>query len=236
MNSTVSRTEPLSSRTWYVSWQLGVIALVLAAVWNGAGWGSMWGAGAALVVGYFEPRRWHVPLGLLRKTGWRRVALFGLVAGVVLLLFVKVLLTPAIEHFTGVRRDLHMFDHLRGNLHALLTLLPVVWVSAGFCEEIVFRGIVLGRLRMALGGTKWATAAAFIVSCIVFGLAHGYQGLTGWILTGIIGGLLAMVYILSGYRLWYGVALHLTYDTLATIGITVGLDQVLASWGQYLFP
>lgn len=46
----------------------------------------------------------------------------------------------------------------------------------------------------------------------------------------------AVRYILSGYRLWYGIALHLTYDTLAAIGITVGFDRILASRGQYLFP
>lgn len=227
---------PASSRSWpFLAWQLGVIGVVLAAVWSGPGWGSMWGAGIALLVGWLEPRRWHVALGLRKRGDWRRVVLFGLVAGVVQLLLVKVVLTPVIEHLTGQRRDLSMFDDLRGNWHALFAMLPIVWISAGLCEEVVFRGIVLGRLRMALGGSRIATAAAVVASCLVFGLAHGYQGLAGWILTGILGGVLALIYVLSDYCLWYGIALHLVYDTLATACITLGYDRTLAAWGAHLF-
>ncbi|AND68898.1 hypothetical protein ATSB10_14440 [Dyella thiooxydans] len=195
----------------------------------------MWGAGVALLIAWFEPRRWHVPLGLRKHVDWRRIAAFGLLAGVAQLLLVKVALTPAIEHFTGQHRDLSMFDYLRGNWHALLALLPLIWISAGFCEEVVFRGIVLGRIRAAFGGSRAATAVAVAASCVVFGLAHGYQGLSGWILTGALGGILALVYVLSDYCLWYGVALHLVYDTLATVCITLGYDRVMAAWGAHLF-
>lgn len=216
-------------------WQFGVVAAVVAATWLGPGWGSMWGAAAALLIGRLEPRRWHVPLGLLQRTDWRKVVLFGLVAGFLQLLLVKILLTPAVEILTGQQRDLSMFDNLRGNLHALFALLPTVWLSAGFCEEIVFRGIVLGRLRVALGGSRLATFAAIVASCIVFGLAHGYQGLSGWIITGVMGLLLALIYVWSGYRLWYGIALHLVYDTLSTVGLTFGWDRIMTSWGYHLF-
>jgi len=220
---------------WSLLWQLAVVGVVLAAVWNGPGWGSMWGAGVALLIGWLEPRRRHVPLGLRKRVDWRRVAAFGLLAGVAQLLLVKVVLTPAIEHLTGQHRDLSMFDYLRGNWHALFGLLPIIWVSAGFCEEVVFRGIVLGRIRAAFGGSRPATAAAVVASCVVFGLAHGYQGLSGWILTGVLGGILALIYVLSDYCLWYGIALHLVYDTLATVCITLGYDRVLAGWGAHLF-
>ena len=216
-------------------WQLAVVGAVIVAVWNGPGWGSMWGAGVALLIAWFEPRRWHVPLGLRKRVDWHRVAAFGLLAGVAQLLLVKVVLTPAIEHLTGQYRDLSMFDYLRGNWHALLSLLPLIWISAGFCEEVVFRGIVLGRIRAAFGGSRAATAVAVAASCVVFGLAHGYQGLSGWILTGVLGGILALVYVLSDYCLWYGIALHLVYDTLATVCITLGYDRVMAAWGAHLF-
>lgn len=222
------------ARAVHCAWQCGVVAAVIAAVWLGPGWGSMWGACVALVIGYVEPRRWHVPLGLRRPTDWRRVLMFGIGVGVLQLLVVKLLLTPGVEALTGQHRNLGMFDNLRGNLHALLGLLPIIWISAGFCEEIVFRGIVLGRLRRALGGSRVATAVAIVASCFVFGLAHGYQGLSGWIITGVLGGVLALVYVLSGYRLWYGIALHLVYDTLATILITLNYDRVLAAWGHQL--
>lgn len=235
MQSQGAKSVPARARWTYAAWQFAVIGAVQAAVWFGPGWGSIWGAAVALSIGRFEPRRWHVPLGLLKRTDWRRVALVGLLGGLVQLLAVKILLTPAVETLTGQHRDLGMFDMLRGNVGALLGLLPTMWLSAGFCEEIVFRGIVLGRLRAALGGTRLATAIAFVGSGIVFGLAHGYQGLSGWIITGVMGSVLALVYIGSGYRLWYGIALHLVYDTLATAAITFNLDRVFAAWGARLF-
>lgn len=194
----------------------------------------MWGA-VALPIGWLEPRRWHVPLGLRKHLDWRRVVAFGLLAGVAQLLLVKVAPTPAIEHLTGQRRDLSMFGYLRGNRHALFGLLPIVWVSAGFCEGVVFGGIVLGRIRAAFGGSRPATAVAVVADCVVLGLAHGYQGLSGWILTGVLGGIPARIHVLGDYRLWYGIALHLVYDTLGTVCITLGYDRVLAGWGAHLF-
>ncbi|MCE5233649.1 MAG: type II CAAX endopeptidase family protein [Mizugakiibacter sp.] len=228
-------TAPAGARAASGLWQFAVIGAVLATAWFAPGWGSIYGAAVALLIARFEPRRWHVPLGLLKRTDWRRVVLFGLLAGVAQLLLAKILLTPAVEALTGQHRDLRMFDALRGNVGALLGLLPTMWLSAGLCEEIVFRGIALGRLRAALGGTRLATAVAFVASCIVFGLAHGYQGLSGWIITGVMGSVLALVYVVSGYRLWYGIALHLVYDTLATACIAFNIDRVFAAWGARLF-
>lgn len=226
---------PAGARVASGLWQFAVIGAVLATTWFAPGWGSISGAALALLIGRFEPRRWHVPLGFARRTDWRRVVLFGLLAGIAQLLLAKTLLTPAVEALTGQHRDLRMFDALRGNVGALFALLPTMWLSAGVCEEIVFRGIALGRLRAALGGTRAATIVAFVGSGIVFGLAHGYQGVSGWIITGLMGSVLALVYIFSGYRLWYGIALHLAYDTLATAAITFNVDRVFATWGARLF-
>lgn len=227
--------DTASARFAYHAWQFGVVAVVIAATWLGPGWGSMWGAAAALLIGRLEPQRWHVPLGLLQRTDWRKVVLLGLVVGFLLLMLVKVLLTPGVEILTGQQRDLSMFDNLRGNLHALFALLPTIWLSAGFCEEIVFRGIVLGRLRLALGGSRLATLAAIVTSCIVFALAHGYQGLSGWIIVGVMGSLFAVIYVWSGYRLWYSIALHLVYDTLSTVSLSFGWDRIMTAWGHHLF-
>lgn len=151
MHASLLAYGPSSRRLPFLLWQLVVVGAVLAADWNGPGWGPMWGAGVALIVGWFEPRRWHVPLGLRKRVDWRRVVLFGLVVGVVQLLLVKVVLTPAIEHLIGQRRDLSMFDYLRGNWHALFAMLPIVWISAGFCEERAQRLLPVVRHRPAPG-------------------------------------------------------------------------------------
>jgi membrane protease YdiL (CAAX protease family) len=42
-------------------------------------------------------------------------------------------------------------------------------------------------------------------------MAHGYQGLSGIIGTAIIGGVLALVFVVSG-NLWLPIALHVATD------------------------
>ena len=48
-----------------------------------------------------------------------------------------------------------------------------VSVSAGFCEEYVFRGYLQEQMRL-LTGSVWAAVA---LQAIVFGFGHGYQGI-----------------------------------------------------------
>jgi len=61
-------------------------------------------------------------------------------------------------------------------------------------EETVFRGYLLLRLRSLTGGTT----AAVVLSAVIFALGHGYQGAAGTIAVGIIGALLAVIYLWRG--------------------------------------
>ena len=77
-------------------------------------------------------------------------------------------------------------------------LLPVNWleylpysalaITAGICEEFVYRGFLLA----ALLGTTLPVWAAVIFSSVLFGLAHAYQGRGGIISTGLFGIVLAL--------------------------------------------
>ena len=85
---------------------------------------------------------------------------------------------------------------------ALRSLVPqtpaetVVWIllalSAGICEEIVFRGY-LQRQFFALTGND---AAAIALQSIVFGAAHAYQGFRGVITITLYGALFGILAIL----------------------------------------
>ncbi|HEX7052011.1 MAG TPA: type II CAAX endopeptidase family protein [Longimicrobiales bacterium] len=61
-------------------------------------------------------------------------------------------------------------------------------------EETVFRGYLLLRLRSLTG----STAAAVVLSSVIFALGHGYQGAAGTIAVGLIGALLAVIYLWRG--------------------------------------
>lgn len=97
----------------------------------------------------------------------------------------------------------------------------VVALSAGTCEETVFRGFVM-RQAQALGFPAWLQVVA---SGLLFGLAHALWGLmTGhfelastlgaMISTGVLGLLLAVAYLLGGRSLWPVIVAHGLLDLI----------------------
>jgi membrane protease YdiL (CAAX protease family) len=66
-------------------------------------------------------------------------------------------------------------------------------VTAGICEEVLFRGYLLGFLIPWTG-----VPAALLLSSLSFGLMHSYQGARGIVRTGIVGLTLALIYRLTG--------------------------------------
>jgi membrane protease YdiL (CAAX protease family) len=82
----------------------------------------------------------------------------------------------------------------------LLPLTPTertVWIplsfTAGVCEEFLYRGWLL-QLIGAVFGSLWI---GLILSSIVFGFAHSYQGRKGIIGTGVLGIIFGGVFVLS---------------------------------------
>ena len=79
-------------------------------------------------------------------------------------------------------------------------------VTAGICEELLYRGFVLAVLTPMLGAW-WAVAA----SSVAFGVAHAYQGPSGIAKTGAIGFAMAGLYLLTG-SLWVPMIVHMAVD------------------------
>lgn len=79
-------------------------------------------------------------------------------------------------------------------------------VTAGVCEELLYRGFVVWGLAVPLGW--WAASA---VSLLSFGLMHAYQGKAGILRTAGVG--LAMSVVVAVTRsLWPAMALHALLD------------------------
>ncbi len=83
----------------------------------------------------------------------------------------------------------------------------VVSITAGVCEEILYRGWLLSLFAAALGSV-WL---GLLVSSILFGLAHAYQGRNGILGTGVLGAIFGIVFIVSG-SLIPGQVLHTAMD------------------------
>ncbi len=78
---------------------------------------------------------------------------------------------------------------------------------AGVYEELVFRGFLLGRLRVALPGK---TAFVVIGQAFVFAVGHGWQGPIGVVQSFVVGLLFGALAAWRGVRV--GIAAHATID------------------------
>lgn len=82
----------------------------------------------------------------------------------------------------------------------------MVAITAGICEEILFRGFCIAYVG-AWVGVGWA----IVVTSLIFGLGHLYQGRNGAIKTGIAGLVAGGIFVLGG-TLWLPIALHVFVD------------------------
>jgi len=169
-------------------------------------------------------------LGLRRPESWRRS--FAVAAAATLaLLVLGYVLRPPVEALTGEPPDLERFDVLRGNVAVLIGGLLVVWTIAAFGEEMLLRGLLMNYLRELMPGRepsdRVAWAVALLLTSIVSGLLHAYQGATGMILTGVIAVGFGLVYLVSGRNLWAPILTHGFYDTVGFLFVFLGWDRLI---------
>jgi membrane protease YdiL (CAAX protease family) len=82
-----------------------------------------------------------------------------------------------------------------------------VSLSAGVCEELLYRGFLIRRLG-EWGVGLWASV---LLAAVVFMLAHGYQGLLGALAVGVLALLFTALFFLAG-SLWPAMLVHALLD------------------------
>ena len=107
----------------------------------------------------------------------------------------------------------------KGELSFLLpqeTTGKFIWVivsfTAGFCEEVIFRGYLMTRLRLLGKFKSWIIP--IIVSSLAFGFPHLYQGIHGFLIITVLGVLFALIYIRTR-SIWPCIIAHFFLDFLA---------------------
>ncbi|MHB1328977.1 MAG: CPBP family intramembrane glutamic endopeptidase [Gemmatimonadales bacterium] len=84
-----------------------------------------------------------------------------------------------------------------------------VSVSAGVCEELIFRGFLAQYfVGLPLG---IAPIGAYLLSALVFGIDHGYQGLSGIVATGFLALVFTAVFLVTG-SIWVPMLIHVLID------------------------
>ena len=175
-------------------------------LWTGA-IGYPWAlvaVGAALWLS--NDRSW-TSLGFSVPDGWR----LWVPVAMVLLLVAYIVHAAA-----GLARDSQARASVRQQFGKIADVLPHtrtdvylfggVSLTAGFCEEFLFRGYFIWALAPWLG---WWGAAA--LSVLLFASAHSYQGWNGALRVGIVGTFYTLVVAIFG-SLWPAIAFHVLFD------------------------
>ena len=180
-------------------------------------------AGLVILASYLDSgSKWIPSMGFQRKKlNWMNLAVWAPITGFLIVVVYRYLMLPVVTEFTGVPIDISSFDELRGNLPVLLISLVFVWASAAFGEEIVFRGYLMTRFTKVFGKSIPATIANILFFGIFFGSIHFYQGITGQILSGITGAIIATLFHLKKNDLWFCIVVHGMVDTFALTAIYI---------------
>ena len=105
-------------------------------------------------------------------------------------------------------------------LHEILVVLAV---TAGVCEELLYRAFLIWYVTQFTGTTALGLAAAVTISSIAFGAGHLYQGPVGAGKTAGFAAVAGTLYVISG-SLWIVMALHVFVDVALGM-LTVALFQ-----------
>jgi membrane protease YdiL (CAAX protease family) len=105
-----------------------------------------------------------------------------------------------------------------------------VSLTAGVCEEIVFRGFLIAALTPVFG----TIVPAVVASCILFGVLHSYQGIVGGVRAGILGLALAIPFAVTGSLLPSMIA-HTLIDVVAGLWLMSEPDAAHALHQNVMF-
>jgi uncharacterized protein len=149
--------------------------------------------------------RIHIPMLLPR--GWRlwgSCALLAMLAGLHIRNVIK--LNGSARTRAQVRAQMKNVEPLLPRTGNELAGFVSLSVTAGVCEEFLFRGYLPWAVAPWLG---WWGAAVF--SVVAFGLVHAYQGSKGMIQAAILGSLMTVIVAVT-HSLLPAMALHALID------------------------
>jgi len=170
-----------------------------------------WAIAIAVLGFWFALGRGRGGIGLVPGSGalvWAGYGLAIVVCALIVQQTWSVLRSP--KKRADTREEFDSVSFLLPHTRKELRTFYAVSITAGICEEIIYRGFMIAYL-MAFGMPFWA---AGLVSSVAFGFAHAYQGPTGIVKTATVGATMALLYGLTG-SLWAPIVAHAVMDLAA---------------------
>jgi membrane protease YdiL (CAAX protease family) len=170
-------------------------------------WIAMFWGCSALVAALWITRDLPLSaLGLEMPTGVRLWVPLVLTAALAAAQFSSGLRIAHLPDRTPLRRRIGPAGSVLPHGASELPVFAGVALSAGFCEELLFRGFVIWLFQPFMG---WWIAA--IASLALFAVAHAYQGSAGLARSAIFGAAFTVMVFLTR-SLWPAIVLHAAFD------------------------
>jgi membrane protease YdiL (CAAX protease family) len=166
---------------------------------------------------------WH-EIGYVRPRSW----IGGLVIGVALGIAFKFLMKAIVMPLLGADSVNQTYHYLVGNAAALVAVIPIMVVTAGFGEETFFRGYLFERFGKLIGHSAGAKALTVLVTSAAFASLHYFdQGLAGAQQAMVTGLVFGTIFAFTG-RIWPLMCVHAAFDLTAVAIIYMGLESSVA--------
>ena len=182
--------------------RMSLYAATIAAQWVGAGflWWRGWARG-------YQPADWGVGVPDPASAISAAAVLLALVCEIQVLSVRRLAQLPAERH----GRMGNLIRKLMPESGAESLVFAGLALTAGICEEYIYRGFALTVIERAAGGYA---AAGIIGSSLLFSVAHLYQGRRGVVSTFVLGGVFGISRTVTG-SLLPAVVAHACVDLLA---------------------
>lgn len=171
-----------------------------------------------IIIGIFLFTYWNNKS--LSEIGFKSNSNFFKIIGIGLITFVAsepildFIVQPLVNKLTGVTADYSEFQSLANNFSKFSKYLLYILISAGFGEEILFRGFLFRQFKIIIPAFKFKTSLIVVLTSILFSLPHLYLGLSGIIMTFIFGLFFGITYVKTNYNLWINIILHSLIDIM----------------------
>ena len=150
------------------------------------------------------------------KTTHIKLLTVSIIYAILIVAITHSILKPLIEWITNTPIEYGIFDSVKGNIRLLTYNLIVGWFIGGLLEETIFRGYLIRTIKNFYPH-KTGIVISVVFSSFLFGFLHSYQGISGQILAGIIGILLAVIYLTNNKNLWLNIYIHGLVNTFSLL-------------------